>query len=275
MVSISGLVITHNEERMLPACLKCLSWCDEVLVLDDGSRDKTVQVAESAGARVIHSQLTSFAQRRNLLAKHAKSEWLLYIDADERVTPELAQEIQAQLSQVDVIQIRRHNIHYGQAMTAGGWQMDWVTRGFRSSALKTWSGDIHESPQYSGRVTQLKTPLIHLTHRSIVDGLSKTIDWTPIEAELLVESQVGMVTPGTVLRKGLGEYWRRFIKYQGYKDGHAGHVEAIVQAINRMLVYLQVWEKQHHPSLPNLYKIQERQVEIMWEQGPVEITDTD
>lgn len=270
MVSISALVLAHNEERMLPACLKCLSWCNEVLVLDDGSRDKTVQIAESVGARVIHSQLTSFAQRRNLLAKHAKSEWLLYIDADERVTPELAEEIQAQLSLVDVIQICRHNIHYGQAMTAGGWQMDWVTRGFRSSVLKAWSGDIHESPQYSGRVIQLKSPLIHLTHRSIVDGLSKTIDWTPIEAELLVESNIGKVTPVTIFRKGLGEYWRRFIKYRGYKDGQAGHVEAIVQAINRMLVYSQVWEKQHQPSISNLYQVQERQVEIMWEQARAE-----
>jgi len=267
MVSISALILAHNEEKMLSACLHCLGWCDEIVVLDDGSSDKTAHVAESAGARVIHSQLSSFAQKRNLLAKHAQSEWLLYIDADERVTPELANEIQSQLEVVDVLEIRRQNMHYGQIMTAGGWEKDWVTRGFRASALEEWTGDIHESPQFSGKIVKLKSPLIHLTHRAIVDGLSKTIAWTPIEAELLVDAQVAKVTPLTIFRKGLGEYWRRYVKNRGFKDGKAGHVEAIVQAINRMLVYLQVWEKQQQPSISELYKVQERQVEIMWEQA--------
>lgn len=264
--SVTALIIAKNEEKMIANCLATLQWCDHVIVLDAGSDDRTPDLAKQAGAQVVHFQSTSFARKREKIASMAKTEWVFYIDADERVTPQLAQEIQVHIETTDqnALAMNRQNIMFGQAFLHGGWSPEWVTRVFRTEQLKGWEGDIHESPIFEGSAVQLHTSLIHLTHRQTTDGLQKTISWTPIEAKLLAESGVAAVTFWTILRKGLMEFWRRGIWRQAWKDGQAGSIEALIQAINRMLVYIQVWEHQQHPSLPERYDAIEKEVAQQW-----------
>jgi glycosyltransferase involved in cell wall biosynthesis len=263
---ITAIILTRNEEAMIEGCVRTLSWCDEILVLDDSSTDETTRKAESLGARVVQFSHPSFARKRNEALKHAKNGWVFYVDADERVTPTLAKEILVHIETEDAaaFRCRRENYSYGTYFQHGGWQNDWVTRVFKKDALEEWTGDIHESPVFSGTAFDLHSPLIHFTHRSTEENLRKSADWTKVEAELLYKSGVPPVTLFTLFRKGWMEIFRRGIKQNGRKDGMAGWIEAIVQGINRVIVYIQVWELQQKPSLPERYQKREQEITAMW-----------
>ncbi len=266
-LAMTAVIIAKNEELMLPGCINSLRWCQDILLIDNGSTDKTVELAEQLGARVIHFQHSSFAKLRNDAIKHVSTDWLIYLDADERVTPTLAKEIGVTIEtkKITALSMKRKNIFFGQELKHGGWAMDQVTRGFHHSAAVEWYGDIHESPRYQGKSQVLKSELIHYSHRDVASGLMKSAAWTPIEAKLLAQSKIPPVTVRTVFRKGAGEFFRRVIKQQAYKDGQAGMMEAIIQAINRMLVYIQVWEKQQQPPIMERYQNYERELAQLWE----------
>lgn len=264
---ITAIIIAKNEEDTLSSCIKTLSWADKILVVDNGSTDKTSKIAEDFGATVIHFSHSAFDRLRNEALVHVETDWLFYIDADERVTPTLAKEILVHIetSDAQVMSMKRSNICYGQEFKNGGWEEDKVTRVFHKDVLKKWQGKVHESPVYEGKEILLHSPLIHLTHRNTIQGLNKTISWTPIEAELLHKSNLPPVTFFTILRKGLMEFFRRGILQKGYKDGMPGLIEALVQGVNKILVYIQVWELQQTPSLPDKYRKQEIEIAKLWE----------
>ena len=265
--SITAIIIAKNEAEMIINCINTLSWCDEILVVDSASSDDTAKLAENAGVRVIGFSHRSMAKTRNEALKKIKTDWAIYVDADERVTPTLAKEIMVQLetSTAVALSIPRQNIHYGKVMKRGGWEQDRVTRVFNKNKFQEWYGDIHESPRFDGQEIKLSSPLVHLTHRDTLDGLKKTISWTPIEADLLAKANTQPVKVQTILRKGLMEFLRRGIFKQGYRDGVEGWIEAMVQGINRMLVYIQLWERQRQPSLESSYQQLEQQISKMWQ----------
>lgn len=265
-LSISALIIAKNEAEMIANCIKSVLWCNEIIVIDDGSTDETREIAESLGAIVISFKHDSFSRLREEALKRAKSAWVLYIDADERVTPTLAKEIKVMIETSDsrVFRVQRENIYFGKRFKAGGWQDDWVERVFEKNAISGWFGQVHESPKYSGEVADLQTKLVHFTHRDTVSGLHKTAAWTPIEAKELFKAGVPKVTLLTLFRKGFMEFFRRAVLKQGYKDGMAGLVEAVIQGINRVIVYIQVWELQQKPSISEKYVAKEAEIENMW-----------
>ncbi len=265
-LSISALIIAKNEALMIENCIKSVAWCDEVLVIDDGSIDETREIAESLGATVISFKHDSFSRLREEALKRAKSAWIFYIDADERATPTLAKEIKVlmETSSASVLRVQRDNIYFGKKFTGGGWQDDWVERVFLKSSLEGWFGDVHESPKYTGTVVDLQTKLIHFTHRDTVSGLLKSAAWTPIEAKELYKSGVANVTLFTLIRKGFMEFFRRAFLKKGYADGMEGMIEALIQGINRILVYIQVWELQQKPSISDTYKEKESEIIALW-----------
>lgn len=251
---------------MIANCIESVRWCQHVLVIDNGSTDATAQIAEKLGARVVSHHSKSFSDLRTQALKFIKTDWLFYIDSDERVQPTLAREIQVHLetNSGSALRMPRANWYYGHLFSHGGWSPDYVTRVFRKTALIGWHGEVHESPDFEGDLVTLHTPLLHFSHRSSLDGLSKTLSWTPIEAKLLFESQVPPVTLLTILKKGVAEFVRRAYLKQGYRDGLPGLVEAVTQAINRMLVYIQVWELQQKPTLPEIYQSKETEIASEW-----------
>ncbi len=269
---ITAIIIAKNEAAMLPHCLKTLAWANRIMVVDSGSDDKTAKIAEDAGAKVIHFSHPDFDRLRNEALNHIETDWLFYIDADERVSPTLAKEILVHIETEDaqVMAMKRKNICYGREFKHGGWEEDEVTRVFKQEFLKKWQGRVHETPVYDGKKIVLHSRLLHLTHRSTVQGLQKTIEWTPIEAELLYKSKIDKVSFFTIIRKGIMEFIRRGIIKQGYKDGLPGLIEALTQGINKMLVYIQVWELQQSPSLPERYRKHDIELAKEWEQEDIE-----
>jgi glycosyltransferase involved in cell wall biosynthesis len=236
-------------------------------VFDSGSTDDTALKAERLGARVVHYKHNSFARLRTEALKYVTTEWVLYIDADERITPTLGKEIAVTVETADyaAVRFKRSNIFFGKELHHGGWQNDVVTRLFKKSQLVKWFGDIHESPEFTGAVGECKTPLIHFSHRSIRDGLYKSAQWTFMEAQLLYEAAIPPVTFWTLARKGIMEFVRRAFFKKGYKDGPVGIMEAVIQGINKVLVYAQVWELQQKPPIEKKYSEYELELQRLWQ----------
>lgn len=252
---------------MIANCLASVQFADEIIVIDSGSTDNTLEIAAREGAKIIKVSGGSFKDWRNRGAKESNSDWLLYIDADERVTPKLAREITdtIQFTSNAAFALRRNNIHFGHWMQHGGWENDRIVRLFKRSHLREWTGDVHESAAVDGILGELTEPLVHLTHRNIRDGLVKSYTWTDIEARLLFEAHTKPVRPFTLVRKFLMEFFRRLVFKKGYKDGIEGWIEAFQQAINRFFVYERLWELQQKPSVHDRYQIIEKEIVKQWE----------
>ncbi len=266
--TISAVIITKDEEAMIANCLASLRFTDEIIVVDSGSSDNTVGIANREGTKIIQVTGGSFKDWRNAGMDASTMDWILYIDADERVTPKLADEIvkSIQFTSNAAYALARNNIHFGKWMEHGGWEEDKIVRLFKRSHLKKWSGDVHESASVEGVVGLLQEPLAHLTHRNIRDGLIKSYTWTDIEAKLLLDAGTKPVKPFTLVRKFLMEFIRRLIIKKGYKDGMEGWIESFQQAINRFFVYERLWELQQKPSLDERYQAIEKEIVRSWNQ---------
>lgn len=264
--TISVVIIARNEEGMIANALSSVPFADEVIVVDSGSTDNTVEIAKREGAKVIETKGGSFADWRNKGFREATGDWILYLDADERVTPKLATEIEETIrfTSSTSFALNRNNIHFGKWMLHGGWEKDKVVRLFHRASLQRWEGEVHEHALVGGAQGQIKEPLVHLTHRNIADGLRKSVTWTDTEARLLLDAHAPKVTPMTLMRKTIMEFLRRLVFKKGYKDGMEGWIESMQQAMNRFFVYERLWELQQRPSLDEKYDRYEKEIMKMW-----------
>lgn len=264
---VSVVILAKNEEEMIVNCIESLRWANEVVVIDDHSVDATAGLAKQAGVKVVKAKGTTFADKRNEGLAATTGEWILYIDADERVTFQLYTALMDAMKRKEalVYALKRNNVHYGKWLQHGGWEKDWVVRLFHRSALKKWTGQVHESAEVTTEQGQITEPLVHLTHRNMVDGLVKTIEWTGIEAELMHKAGHPAVTARTLLRKFFMEFFRRAWLYRGRKDGVEGWIEALTQAMNRFIVYERLWELQRKPRLDETYHKIDEMIMKQWQ----------
>jgi len=246
-MKISGIVLVKNEEGLISDCLESLSWVDEIIVVDNGCTDKTVEIAKDKGAKIVKSLKGSFSDRRNFGAKEAQGEWLFYLDVDERVTPLLRKEIEETLKNgaYAAYAISRKNILLGHEMRWGGWWPDYVLRLMKKDALIGWEGELHEQPKIKGTVGKLNNPLTHFSHRSLSEMVAKTNEWSEIEARLLFESGHPKMVWWRFISVAFREFWFRGIKKMGFLDGTAGVIEIVYQMFSRMITYAKLWEMQN------------------------------
>lgn len=254
MIKLSVIIIACNEEKMIGDCLKSVrNLANEIILVDSGSTDRTVQLAKKAGAKVIYvtSVKLEFAHWRNLGLKAAKGKWILYLDADERITSELEKEVKEVTRDTKYVafEIPRRNFYFGKEMHYGGAWPDYVKRLFLKEKLKCWERELHEDPVFDGKLGTLKQPMIHLTHRDLTSMVAKTSQWSKIEAKLLFESGHPTVTWWRILRVMLTEFWQKAIKLQGWRDGTAGWIEIVFQMFSRFVTYAKLWEMQNQEKL--------------------------
>lgn len=247
-MKLSVVVIVKNEEEMIADCLESARWGDEVVLLDGGSTDKTLEIAQQYKAKIIKQKTEekNYASWRNQGKDEAQSEWILYLDADERITPLLKNEIQQTINnkQYEAYAIPRRNFLLGRELKHGGWYPDYQVRLFHKSKLRGWVGDLHEQPEIEGSIGKLENPMVHLQPEKIEPALDKSINWSTIEARLLFESDHPQATWWRVLRMGATTLFERLIKKQGFRDGIEGWIESIYQAFHTMIVYMRLWEFQ-------------------------------
>lgn len=257
MKTLSVLIVASREEQMLPGCLRLLDWADEIVVLvDDRSDDRTAEIAAEFGARVSVEPWHGFAGQRDRLAELSTSDWLLYVDADERVTADLADEIRkvAQHGLHDMYSVPSLNVFLGRAMRAGGWWPDRHYRLIRKASLVEWQGLIHEVPLAQGSLGELKNPIVHLGHRDLTSMLVKTATWSRLDAERRAQIADRPVRLRTLLRAIEREVQHRLLRKAGWRDGVEGWIEALYQAFSSFLTVAQAWEIQRKEPLEETYR---------------------
>jgi len=246
-LDISALILAKNESLMLGDCLKQLDFVKEIIVMDQNSTDNTMVIAKKYANKIIKSTSSNFSKNRNTLAKEATGEWLLYLDADERIDDQNISEIKSgvQSPQFQAYYFPRKNIVIGKWLKHGGWWPDYVPRLIKKQNLINWFGEVHESPKIEGEFGYFKQPITHLTARSMDQMLDKSIIWAQVEAKLFEDANYPKVGIAKVIYVSLREFFRLYIIKMGVLDGTVGAIESIYQSLHQAMVLVYLWEIQN------------------------------
>ena len=245
MSKVTGIVIAKNEEDMIGECLDSLSFCDQIIVVDTGSTDATSEIAKKKGAKVFDFVSDNFSKIREFGASKARSSWILYVDADERVSKNLQKEIEEVIektkSEFSAYRVTRRNFYLGKHE----WPMsEKLERLFKRSALIGWEGELHESARVNGKVGDLTGELFHYTHRTLSSMVEKTNIWSEKEARFRFKASHPQMSWWRFPRVMGTAWYDSYIKQSGWKAGTMGIVESIYQMFSMFITYAKLWEMQ-------------------------------
>ena len=242
---VSVVILAKNEASRIRECLESVDWADERLVIDDGSTDSTPQTASGMGARVLARKMDLEGRHRNWAHAQAKHEWILSVDADERVTPELAQEIQRLLSNspdCDIYAIPRRNYIGSRWVRHGGWYPAPQVKLFKKSRFEWEETTVHpraisKSDKPWG---ELRKDLIHYSYRDISDFIGKLNRQTTLEAEKWVRDgrKMGL---GKALFRSIDRFSKALWLKKGHRDGFIGYFAAVCAGMYQFLSYAKYW----------------------------------
>ncbi len=252
---ISVCIITRDEEDNIEECLESVRWADELIVLDSFSRDKTVEISKRYTDKVFQSEWQGFSKSKNLCVEKASCEWILNIDADERVSEELRDEIIKELAapNSDGYYIPRENYFLGRCIRHCGWYPDYNLRLFKKENGRFRERAVHESVALNGRVGYLKGHLKHWTYKTIKDYINRLNLYTDLSIEELLKSRfkppftlrlkikllINMIfSPGFTFSK-------MFFLRLGFLDGTYGFVISYLYCSYTFVKYAKLWEKIH------------------------------
>lgn len=219
---------------------------NNIVVMDMQSQDQTAKTAEKAGAKLITIDSFEYVEPvRKYAFTKTSSEWVLILDADEQLTPELASEIKKIInSKTDIthFKIPRLNVFNNQPFKHGGWWPDSQIRLIKRNAFISWPENIHSTVKVKGKIGYLQNYFLHHFHGNLTQMVNKTLKFEGFESDLLYKAnkKVGILT---FFRKFFGELYRRLIKFQGWRDGAYGIIESIYQAYSKTITWLLLYEK--------------------------------
>ena len=251
MPALSVTIITLNEAVHVGAAIDSVSFADEVIVIDAGSTDETVAIARSKGVRVEARGWTGWVDQKNFAAGLASNDWILSIDADERVTPALASEIGALLASEPPLRgyrVPRVTFHLGRWIRTTDFYPDFQTRLYDRRAAR-WRGRyVHESVAVDGAVGQLTNELQHYSYRDLRDHLDRINHYTTLAARQMYESG-RRSGPLHLLVHPPAAFLRNYVLRRGFLDGTAGLTLSAVNAYSVFLKFAKLWELQRTPGI--------------------------
>jgi glycosyltransferase involved in cell wall biosynthesis len=246
---ISVIILTKNEEKNILDCLETISWADEIIVVDDNSEDRTIEIVGNLklkNLKIIKSELhEDFSTQRNFAISKAANEWILFIDADERVTAELRREINDFLIEeknspkLDGMYIRRKDMLWGKLLKHGETGNIKLLRLARKKAGK-WQGKIHEKWIVKGRVDTFSNFILHFPHQTISEFLSEINFYTTIRAAELYENGIKTSLLQIIFYPKAKFFVNYFLKF-GLLDGLEGLVFAVLMSLHSFLVRGKLW----------------------------------
>ena len=248
-IPISVVISAYNEEAKIADCLSSVNWADEVIVIDNSSTDKTAKIAQNKGA-IVYKRPNNIMLNisKNYGFTKAKYDWIFSLDADERVSPELKDEIINRFTD-DSLQlpngywIPRKNIIFGKWIQHSIWWPDYQLRLFMKNQGKFPEIDVHEMIEIKGSTDKLKNPLIHFNYDSITQYIHKVDSiYTENEANKILKSNRDLAWYEAI-RMPVQDFLKTFFFQSGYKDGLHGLVLSILQAFYAEIVFIKVWEK--------------------------------
>lgn len=244
-VHLSAIIIAKNEAGNIADCLDSLAFCDERVVVDGGSDDDTVRLAESKGARVVPLPgWRGFGAQKNFALSLARGEWVLSLDADERASAALAAEIKRSIADggADGYEMPRRSSFCGRDMHHSGWYPDYVLRLFRRGKARFSDDAVHERVVCDGPVSRLAEPLLHRPVTRLEDALSRMDRYSTAGADMLVASG-RRVSFMTGIFHGLWTFLRTYILRAGFLDGREGFLLAVANAEGTYYRYMKAWLK--------------------------------
>lgn len=244
MKRLSVTIVAWNEEERLRACLESIGWADEIVVVDAESTDKTVLLAREFTEKVWVRPWPGFAVQKNFALDQASGDWILSLDADERVTPELSERIKRIVREdgpADGYRIPRRNVFWGAWVRHGGLYPDHQLRLFRRGAGRFVEDAVHESVRIVGRVDTLGEPLLHQSYRDLEDFLRRSNRYSTLAAQdwLRRGRRAGVLD---LILKPLGRFFSMYIVQRGFLDGWRGLVLAALYAEYVFLRTAKAWE---------------------------------
>lgn len=255
MRTIAAAVITRNEEHHIGACLDGLDWADELLVFDSFSADRTVELALARGATVRQRAFDDFPRQRNAALACLRSDWVLFVDADERVTPELAAEVRGAVEKAEADRaaggpspvgfwVPRRNLVLGRWIKGGGWYPDYQLRLLRlGRARYDESRPVHEVVLLEGPVGHLANCFLHLNYERLGQLFAKQATYAALEV-LVLRQQGVQGRARAVVGRPLKEFWRRYVSLGAWRDGWQGLLLCAAVAAYTGLAYFRLWREQ-------------------------------
>ncbi|HYK35263.1 glycosyltransferase family 2 protein [Alloacidobacterium sp.] len=227
--TFSVAIITRNEEANLPRTLESIRWANEIVIVDSGSTDRTVELASAFGAKIIREEWRGFGKQKNLAIEHCTNDWVLSLDADEVVSEKLAQEITQLLEgtpDVDAYFVPRRNLFLGRWIRYGGYWPDPKLRIFRKGAAWFEERAVHETVQYSGPTRTLDGELIHYAYPSLDNYIEHMNRYSTLGAEQVVaqnKTSRGLTAfVGNVLLNPAATFFYNYVLRLGFLDGREG-----------------------------------------------------
>jgi glycosyltransferase involved in cell wall biosynthesis len=236
---ISATIITKNEESNIAGCLESLSWTDEIVVLDCGSEDRTLEIAKKYTDRVFVEAWRGQGDQKNRAVELAQGPWIFSIDADERATPELAREIQDAIGrgEKDAYAMRRKNFYKDQWINHCGWWPDWVKRVFVKGKAQFSTDVIHDSLQVPTSIGKLNYPIIHYSFKSPEDFLKRAF-WYAHHQAREMHAQGRKASAWTAIFHALYALFQTYILRLGFLNGAAGLLVAVSNGIGVFYRYM-------------------------------------
>ena len=240
-MSLSVIIITKNEAHAIAKCLESVSWADEIIVLDSGSTDETVSICESYGARVQNADWPGFGIQKNRALALASCDWVLSLDADESVTPELRTEILVTIAHgtAEAYSFPRSSSYCGRYMRHSGWWPDRVTRLFRRDRARFSEDLVHEKLLVDGNTAELASPLIHDAFSNLEEVLEKIDRYSTAGALKMAENGKKSSLSKAILHGGW-TFFRTYFLKAGFMDGREGFMLAVSNAEGAYYRYLKL-----------------------------------
>ena len=243
MPKLTVTVITRNESANLGAALDSVSWADELIVVDSGSTDDTVALARQRTDRVFVRDWPGYSAQKNFAAGQASNDWVLSLDADERVTPGLADEIRALLGDEPRERgylIPRVSFYLGKWIRTTDWYPDHQLRLY-DRRVAAFAGEVHEGVRVTGDVGRLRAELRHVPYRDIAHHLQTIDRYTTLAAQQM-QGQGRTVGPAGMAARPLGAFLRNYLARSGWRDGGVGLVVSILNSYYVFLKFAKLWE---------------------------------
>jgi glycosyltransferase involved in cell wall biosynthesis len=244
MQPISATLITYNEEHNIDEALQSLSWADEIVVVDSGSTDATLDICRRFTDRIVHRDWTGYVDQKNFAVEQAKNNWIFSLDADERPSPELCAEI-CGLSEKGFPEsgyiIPRVAFFMGRWIRHGDWYPDWQLRLFDRRQGKWQGGRVHESVKICGKPGFLNGEINHFTYRSLSDYLARLETYSSLAA-LDYQQQEKTATLLKLLGNPIAAFIKAYFLKRGFLDGTPGFAIAVMGAVSVFFKYAKLYE---------------------------------
>jgi glycosyltransferase involved in cell wall biosynthesis len=248
---ISVCIITFNEEKNIVDCLESVNWVDEIVVVDSFSQDRTVDLCRKYTDKIYQIEWQGHVKQKNCALEYASNEWVLCLDADERLSPKLKEEIEnvlsADVKKIDGYFSPRHSYYLGRWINHGGWYPDYKLRLFRKSKGQWGGQDPHDKVILNGTTARLQGNLLHFVYKNLSHQLQTVDSFSTITANVLEGDDEGFSLMKLIFRPPF-RFFEMYVIKKGFLDGLPGFIIAVASSFYVFLKYAKLWELTKHKN---------------------------